>query len=123
MVKHLTLMMIVLVAVTAVDAADPGVHDKHPVYVGSKVCTQCHRGPIAGHQFSLWRMSKHAEAYATLWSPDSKRIAELTTEVALSISWTTPTPRRASQITEIKLGGLRLSTRAAPVTLRPPSLV
>ena len=58
-------------------ASEPGVADKHAVYVGVRVCTQCHAGKEAGHQFSLWRASKHAEAYACLWSPTAKKIAEL----------------------------------------------
>ena len=58
-------------------ASEPGVADRHPVYVGVRVCTQCHAGKEAGHQFSLWRASKHAEAYACLWSPAAKKIAKL----------------------------------------------
>jgi YVTN family beta-propeller protein len=30
-----------------------------------------------GNQFSLWGASKHARAYASLWSPEAKKIAEL----------------------------------------------
>ncbi len=58
-------------------AADSGVKDKHPVYVGVRACAQCHGDAEAGHQFSLWRMSEHANAYASLWSPEAKAIAEL----------------------------------------------
>ncbi len=57
--------------------SDQGVQDRHPVYVGVRVCTACHAGQDAGHQYSLWRTSKHARAYASLWSPAAKRIAEL----------------------------------------------
>ena len=56
-------------------SAESGVADKHPVYVGVRMCTQCHGGLAAGHQFSLWRVSKHADAYATLWTPEAKKIA------------------------------------------------
>lgn len=58
-------------------AGDTGSADKHPVYVGVRACTRCHSGPAAGHQFSLWRTSEHARAYAALWSPEAKRIARL----------------------------------------------
>ena len=42
-----------------------------------EVCTECHRGAASGHQFSRWRISKHAQAYATLWSEEAKQIARL----------------------------------------------
>ena len=58
-------------------ASDPGVPDRHPVYVGSKACARCHAGQAAGHQFSKWRASGHARAYAALWRPESKKIARL----------------------------------------------
>ncbi len=48
---------------------------KEPVYVGVRVCSECHEGTEAGHQFSLWRLSKHAKAYATLSLPASEEIA------------------------------------------------
>jgi len=48
---------------------------KEPVYVGVRVCSECHKGAEAGHQFSLWRLSKHAKAHATLSHPESEEIA------------------------------------------------
>ncbi len=50
---------------------------KHPVYVGVKVCAKCHQGKSMGHQFSKWLASKHARAYAVLSKPEAKKIAEL----------------------------------------------
>ncbi len=50
---------------------------KHPVYVGVKVCAGCHQGKGMGHQFSKWLASKHARAYAVLARPEAKKIAEL----------------------------------------------
>ncbi len=47
------------------------------IYVGVRACLRCHRGDAAGHQFSLWRLSKHAQAYAVLALPESKEIARL----------------------------------------------
>jgi YVTN family beta-propeller protein len=58
-------------------AGNSGVSDRRPVYVGVKVCAACHIDQVAGHQFSLWRASKHAAAYAVLWSPESRKIAAL----------------------------------------------
>lgn len=48
-----------------------------PVYVGVRVCGTCHRGPEMGHQYSLWLLSKHAQAYAALSKPEAWKIAEL----------------------------------------------
>ncbi|TNF71232.1 MAG: hypothetical protein EP299_12320, partial [Acidobacteria bacterium] len=47
---------------------------KEPVYVGVRVCSECHQGLAAGHQFSHWRLSKHAKAHATLSLPVSEEI-------------------------------------------------
>lgn len=51
--------------------------EKHPVYVGTQVCVECHRGEAFGHQDSLWYLSAHAEAFASLATPEARRIAEL----------------------------------------------
>lgn len=48
-----------------------------PVYVGARVCGSCHHGPETGHQFSLWLLSKHSQAYAALSKPEAWKIAEL----------------------------------------------
>ncbi len=69
--------LVLSVATSAVRASEPGVPDRHPVYVGVKVCSECHSGPESGHLFSRWRASKHAGAYASLWSPEARKIAEL----------------------------------------------
>lgn len=50
---------------------------KHPVYVGARVCAKCHDGKGMGHQYSKWLASKHAQAYAVLAQPESKKIAQL----------------------------------------------
>ncbi len=50
---------------------------KHPVYVGNKVCASCHFGKGMGHTQCRWQLSKHARAYAVLASPEAKKIARL----------------------------------------------
>jgi YVTN family beta-propeller protein len=45
-------------------------------YTGSHACGGCHRGPTMGYQYSLWRLSPHARAYASLSLPAAARIAE-----------------------------------------------
>ncbi len=47
------------------------------VYVGEKVCRECHHQAGERNQFNLWRFTKHALAYATLSMPEAKEIAEL----------------------------------------------
>jgi len=46
-----------------------------PKYLGSAVCGSCHRGPDSGYQRSVWRMSAHARAWATLATPAARDIA------------------------------------------------
>ncbi len=53
-------------------ARDPSA----PKYTGVMKCAECHRGPDMGYQFSRWRMSKHAQAYAVLGTPRAMVIAE-----------------------------------------------
>jgi nitrate/TMAO reductase-like tetraheme cytochrome c subunit len=50
--------------------------DEH-IYVGEKVCRQCHNLPGSRDQYDIWRLSKHARAYASLFKPEAKEIAEL----------------------------------------------
>jgi hypothetical protein len=50
---------------------------KDPIFVGAQTCGGCHEGPAAGHQFSKWRLSAHARAYAVLGLPESKEIVRL----------------------------------------------
>ncbi len=49
----------------------------HPVYVGVKVCAQCHDGDAMGNQCSIWARSRHADAYAALSKPEARLIAKL----------------------------------------------
>jgi len=76
-----SLWLVVMIGFGGADPAltnDPAEVEGHPVYVGARVCARCHSSAATGHQYSLWRRSKHAKAYAVLWSEDAKRIAELT---------------------------------------------
>lgn len=63
-------------------AAPPGAA-RQPVYVGAKVCADCHDGKAMGDQFSLWMHTKHATAFTSLSKPEAKQIARwsgITTE-------------------------------------------
>lgn len=45
-------------------------------YVGSKTCMPCHMSPAKGAQYKQWMGTKHAEAYKTLGTEESKKVAE-----------------------------------------------
>ena len=47
------------------------------IYVGEKVCRQCHHLNGNRNQFNQWRLTHHAKAYAVLGNLESKQIAEL----------------------------------------------
>lgn len=73
---YLFTIIIIIMACSSALLAQEG-SQKHPVYVGVKVCANCHQGKGMGHQFSRWLISKHARAYAVLAKPEAKKIAEL----------------------------------------------
>jgi YVTN family beta-propeller protein len=56
--------------------APPGAIAPGPKYVGSAACGSCHRGRERGHQYSLWRMSRHATAWAVLGTPRAYETAK-----------------------------------------------
>ncbi len=45
-------------------------------YVGSITCAQCHKGPGMGYQYSKWRQSPHARAYAVLGTEQARTMAQ-----------------------------------------------
>jgi YVTN family beta-propeller protein len=49
---------------------------KDPRFAGSAVCGECHRGPRMGHQYSIWRMSPHARAWAVLGTARGRQVAK-----------------------------------------------
>ena len=73
--RSLLFTLFIIVLVPLLHAAES--QQKHPVYVGAKVCATGHQGKNMGHQFTRWLQSRHATAYAVLAKPESKKIAEL----------------------------------------------
>lgn len=47
-----------------------------PGHIGAFACGTCHKGPEMGYQFSTWRMSAHARAFAVLASEEAYEIAK-----------------------------------------------
>lgn len=50
---------------------------KDPVFIGAQACGNCHDGPESGAQFSKWRQTAHARAYAALSLPEAREITRL----------------------------------------------
>ncbi len=48
-----------------------------PVYIGARMCGQCHDGEGMGNQFSRWLHSKHSRAWASLATPEAREIARI----------------------------------------------
>lgn len=48
---------------------------KQPVYVGAKVCAECHDGVHMGNQFNIWLQSRHSGAFTSLAMPEARQIA------------------------------------------------
>jgi hypothetical protein len=46
------------------------------MYLGNNRCKMCHNKKKTGEQYNLWKNSPHANAYKTLASEQSKKIAE-----------------------------------------------
>lgn len=44
-------------------------------FVGAMACGKCHRGEMMGHQWSIWRTSAHADAWAVLGTAKGREIA------------------------------------------------
>jgi YVTN family beta-propeller protein len=74
---HIASLALLLAAFPLALPAAPVGSGKQPIYLGSQACGQCHEGTEMGHQFSKWRLSAHARAYATLALPESREITKL----------------------------------------------
>jgi YVTN family beta-propeller protein len=70
------LLPLILLAL-AVGLAASGQAPRERVYVGETACRRCHHQPGGRDQFSAWRLTKHARAFAALSMPESRQIAEL----------------------------------------------
>lgn len=46
-----------------------------PSYIGAEACGKCHKRESTGNQLGQWQQSAHAKAYATLGTPEAKRVA------------------------------------------------
>ncbi len=65
----------ILVCVVAFFSAPGARAEAEHDYVGVKKCSMCHKNPAKGDQFAKWQNSKHAKAYETLGTEESKTAA------------------------------------------------
>lgn len=75
--KWFARILFLCVTVAGAHAAEYVSSGREPIYIGSQACGKCHDGPRMGHQFSKWRLTAHAKAYAALSLPESKEITKL----------------------------------------------
>ncbi|MCJ7627322.1 MAG: cytochrome c family protein, partial [Longimicrobiales bacterium] len=59
------------------DSVDPPTADTlaGPKFVGALACNSCHGASSGGRAYGTWRMSRHADAYASLGTPRALEIA------------------------------------------------
>lgn len=68
--SSLAMLMLLALAVVIALAAQT------PQYVGADKCKMCHMSKANGDAYRIWKTSKHAAAYTTLASPESRAIAK-----------------------------------------------
>lgn len=72
--KVLILLMVALVS--GLFAVQGMAQGKKLQYIGTKKCKMCHNSKKSGEAYKIWSASKHAKAYETLASEESKAIAK-----------------------------------------------
>lgn len=72
-----SVLITLLTGMLAGGALASGGGVKQPVFIGAQACAACHEGAKNGQQFSKWRLSAHAKAYASLALPEAVEITRL----------------------------------------------
>jgi len=66
-----------LITVAATVGVFAGVLCAQSSYIGADKCAKmCHKAPAKGEQLTIWKKSKHAQAYATLATPAALETAK-----------------------------------------------
>lgn len=71
------LLILLIALLPSISSAAYVGNGKEPIYLGAQACGKCHDGPKMGGQYSKWRLSAHAKAYAALSLPEAKEITRL----------------------------------------------
>ena len=74
---HWRLILGVVAALSALWASPAAAQPRKAVFVGAKVCAECHDGPAMDHQATRWLGTAHARAYAGLASSEARAIARI----------------------------------------------
>ncbi|MGA2183389.1 MAG: multiheme c-type cytochrome [Bryobacteraceae bacterium] len=69
-------LLVAFAAVMSACLALRGAPNK-PVYVGARVCANCHAALAMGDQYSKWMHSRHSRGYAMLAQPEGLEIVKL----------------------------------------------
>ena len=77
MKRSAVLLLIPGIVVLILSIRSFGAKNTERVYVGEKVCRQCHHQSGGRNQFNPWRLSAHAKGWAALAMPEAGKIAEL----------------------------------------------
>ncbi|NIM51071.1 MAG: beta-propeller fold lactonase family protein [Gemmatimonadales bacterium] len=77
MKRHVAVLLLPIITTGIAGWASIGQGPGDRVYVGERVCRQCHHLAGDRDQFNPWRLSKHAKAYAALSMPEARQIADL----------------------------------------------
>jgi YVTN family beta-propeller protein len=77
MIKYIQIMTISYFIVVVFNIALYAQSPNDLIYVGERVCRDCHHQQGNRNQYNPWRLSKHAQAYSGLLKPEAKEIAEL----------------------------------------------
>lgn len=67
--KNLFTFVIMIAVLSSITIA------KDPKFIGVKKCSMCHKSAKQGEQLKIWEASAHANAYKTLQSAESDKIA------------------------------------------------
>jgi len=68
-----TAVLVTIVMVSLAFAQEPNPPHE---YVGAKTCMPCHMSPAKGAQYKQWMDTNHANAYKTLGTEQSKKVAK-----------------------------------------------
>jgi hypothetical protein len=74
--KNRAVLVLILVSVFSLSQIALSQQKPAHKYVGTKMCSACHRGEKKGNVFEIWLKSKHAQAYKVLETPEAAKVAK-----------------------------------------------
>lgn len=74
--RHSSVSKIAVVVACATFVAVGVANAADHMFVGATKCALCHKTAEQGEQYVKWQASKHAQAYATLATPEAKEVGK-----------------------------------------------